>query len=169
MKIEYGYNFIRIECVESEISDSAITVAEDPKFAEYPIIVYCTDTGALYTGAYDDGTVTLAEYGSGSGGGGGGGSDTVYVPISIDYTDPSNPVVTCETALSAILSDLSAGKLVVLTSNPTGYSYYYYPMDYSTADNYCNWYSLGVNPSITIISAEGSEWGYSYTSLQPRQ
>lgn len=165
MKVDYGYNFIRITCVEADISDNKITFPEDPIFGKYPIIVYCEDTGTLYTGAYDDGDVTLSEYGSGSGGGGGGSvSDIVYVPISVDYSG-GDPVVSCETAPSTIFADLSAGKIVVLVQPGT---YYYYPMDFNISESYCNWYCLGSNPSFTKIGVEGTEWGYDYFSLQPR-
>lgn len=113
MKYDLGYNFIRITFTESELSGSSLTVPEDPAFEKFPVIAYCEDTGALYTGAYDDGTVTLAEYGSGSGGGGGGGGSVVFFPISVDWTGDT-PDVTTTGSIPDITAAIKAGKYVIL-------------------------------------------------------
>ena len=114
MKFDYGYNFIRITFKEAEMNDSALTVGADPMLAKFPIIAYCEDTGALYTGAYDDGMVTLAAYGSGSGGGGSDTSGIVFGNITIN---PDTGVITCDKDLTAITSYINSGKLVILNAD----------------------------------------------------
>lgn len=163
MKFDYGYNFIRITFKEDEMTDSALTVGADPMLAKYPIIAYCEDTGALYTGAYDDGTVTLAEYGSGSGGS--GGTDIVYVPIDIDFSG-DEPVVTCDIAFADVLSYMAAGKTVYLSyTSQFGTVFIYYPVNFSTTDNNAAWVKIDSSLFIEIIEAEESGWFRSQMKL----
>lgn len=167
MKVDYGYNFIRITCVAADISDNKITFPEDPIFGKYPIIVYCEDTGTLYTGAYDDGDVTLSEYGSGSGGGGGDESDIVYVPISVDFSG-DDPVVSCETSYNTLKGYIESGKIVYLTQSYDGGILLYSLCGYNFTYQKIEWTHMhGTSPvEYNDIAIEENEWSYNYRSLQ---
>lgn len=112
----------------------------------------------------------LAEAVSGGGGGSSGG-DIVYVPVSVDMTDPDNPVVTCETSVDTILGYFAEGKLVYLkyTYNVANENYLLFSPTYvETVDKNIQWASIqpGTPFFITTIYTSGTEWGYAEFIMQ---